>query len=602
MKNLLNYLFVVFAVALLFGTISCVKQDFDEPPAADIPVGDIYTISQLRQMYADSAEYTFSGDFSVYATVTMDESTGNIYRTAYIQDKTDATYLFMKTSGGVAEGDSIRLYLDGCTLSSYGGVFQIINVDNDSSIVIIDNEKNLEPEVITMAMLSTGNYESKLVKLTDVQFAASELGKNWAESADYGNRTLEDCDENTAIVRTSSYSSFAAEVIPEGNGDIVGIVSRYNETMQFYVRSMAEVNLTGERCGNGGGGGSQIDPVETINEDFGGGTDYEDIEITGWTNMMVQGSRRWQTKSFNSDKYAQATAYNSGLDVMETWLITPPVINTSGDKILAFESAQAYWLHTGIPMQVLASTDFTGDNFDNATWTEIDVTLATSSDPEHSWIASGDVALSAFTGNVTIAFKYVGSDTESTTMRIDNLTIDTEGSGGGGGSQIEPVASLFQDFSGETSYNDIAAEGWTNIAIQGTRKWQAKEFDADMYAQATGYNSGLDAIETWLITPPVINTDGDKVLSFISAMAYWVHTGNPVEVLVSTDFVGDNFEAATWTTINVVLAESTSVEHAWIPSGDFGLSDYTGNVAIAFKYMGSETESSSFRFDDVSIQ
>ena len=600
MKNLLSYLFVVLTVALLLGTISCVKQEFDEPPAADIPVGDVYTIAQLRQMYADSSEYTFTGDFSVYATVTMDESTGNIYRTAYIQDNTDATYLFMKTSGGVAEGDSVRLYLDGCTLSSYGGVFQIINVDNDSSIVIIDNGKNLEPEVITMAMLSTGNYESKLVTLTDVQFASSELGKTWAESSDYGNRTLEDCDENTAIVRTSSYSSFAEEILPEGNGDITGIVSRYNETMQFYVRSMAEVNLTGERCGNGGGGGSQVDPVETISEDFSGGTDYEDIEIEGWTNIMVQGSRRWQTKSFNSDKYAQATAYNSGLDVMETWLITPPIINTSGDKILVFESAQAYWLHTGTPMQVLASTDFTGDNFATATWTEIDVRLATSSDPEHSWISSGDVALSAFTGNVTIAFKYIGSDTESTSMRIDNLTIDTEGSGGGGGGvQVDPVDVLTQDFETFADYDDIILDGWLNVAEAGSRTYIARAFDSNIYAQASAYNAGDDSNISWLVTAP-LNLLG-QVFNFRSKDGY--DNGATLEVLISSDYDGEGSPwNATWTNLNPAISSGNTSGYAatWTESGDIILPD-AGVGYIAFKYIGDSQHTTTFQIDDVNV-
>ncbi len=46
-------------------------------------------------------------------------------------------------------------------------------------------------------------------------------------------------------------------------------------------------------------------------------------------------------------------------------------------------------------------------------------------------------------------------------------------------------------------------------------------------------NSGLDEMETWLITPPVTNIQ-DKTLSFKSAIAYWTHgSDHPGSVLVS---------------------------------------------------------------------
>ncbi len=598
MKKSANLFFLALGIMIFSGLISCVKQEYDAPPATDIPVGDVLTLAQLRQMYADSSEYTFDGDYSVYATVTMDESTGNIYRTAFIQDDTDATYLFLKNSGGVAEGDSIRLYLKGCTLSEYGGVFQVKDVHNDSSIVIIDNDRNLVPEEITLAMLATGNYESKLVTLTGVQFASSELGKTWAESSDYGNRTIEDCDENTAIVRTSSYASFAEEILPEGNGTMTGIASRYNETMQFYIRSLSEVDLTGERCGNGGGGGgTQVDPVASVNEDFSSETNYEDIAAAGWTNISVQGDRMWQGKEYQSNIYAQATGYNSGLSSMETWLITPPVINTNGDRVLHFESAMAFWLHSGNPLTILASTDFTGDNFESATWTEISATLPTSSSPENSWIESGDVDLSSFTGNVSIAFKYVGSDTESTSIRIDNVTID-DGTGGGG--TVEPVDELTQDFESFSDYDDILIDGWLNVAEQGTRLFMAREYESNIYAQASAYNSADDNTVIWLVTPP-INLNG-QTFSFRSKDGY--DNGATFEVMISEDFNGENFPwDATWTDLEPELAGGTTNGYAavWTESGDMTLPATGGVGYIVFKYTGDQSHTTTFQIDNVNI-
>ena len=106
-----------------------------------------------------------------------------------------------------------------------------------------------------------------------------------------------------------------------------------------------------------------------------------------------------------------------------------------------------------------------------------------------------------------------------------------------------------------------------------------------------------------MITPLVDNTGGDKTLSFKTAMAYWAHTSNnPLEVYVSTDFDGTNFGSATWTQLSPILPTSSSTNYEWVESGSVDLSSYVGNVAVAFKYKGSDTESTSIQVDDVVIE
>jgi hypothetical protein len=350
-------------------------------------------------------------------------------------------------------------------------------------------------------------------------------------------------------------------------------------------------------------GGTVIDPVEEVNESFNKAVDYEDIAIDGWRNIAVAGDRLWQGKSFNNNKYAQATGYNSGLADMETWLITPPVINTAGDKKLSFKSAMAYWSHPAdaLPLTVWASTDYDGTNFETAIWTDITdkVNVPTSNSGENSWLETKNVSLADFTGNVTIAFKYKGSNDESTSMRVDDVKINTGDDGGGGG---DVLPKLNEDFEGYAPYDPIDKDGWNDVIVAGDRAWIGKEFSGNTYAQATGYNSGLDDMETWMITPLVDNTSGDKVLTFKSAMAHWAHnTGDPLEVYISTDYTGDNFETATWTKLNPALPNSSGTDYEWVESGDVDLSSYVGNIAVAFKYKGSNTESTSIAIDDVKI-
>ena len=609
-NNKLTAILFLFTLTLFFS--GCVKKEFDKPPVGTLPVGQVYTISQLRQMYADSGAMMFNYDASVYGVVTMDESSGNIYKSAYIQDAGDAVNLHKTGTGGLRVGDSIRVYLKNVVLSEYGGMFQLDNINPDSNIVIMATQKYLEPELVTIQDINTGNYQGKLIKLSSVQFNSSELGKTYADANASANRTLEDCDGKSIDVRSSNYASFAEELIAEGNGDFTAIAGVYDGKAQLYIRSLSEVNLNGERCdgGGGGGGGGTITPVDELDEHFDNAVDYDNIAIDGWSNIVVAGDRYWTGKSFSDNKYAQATGYNSGLDDMETWLITPPVVNTSGDKKLTFKSAIAYWSHTGsnVPYTILASTDFDGTNFETANWTDITsmATLPDAGSSNYSWVESGEISLADFTGNVVIAFKYKGSDTESTSFTLDDVVITSGGGGGGGGGNtITPVEEVNEGFDGAVDYDNIAIDGWSNIVVAGDRYWTGKSFSDNKYAQATGYNSGLEDMETWLITPPVINTSGDLTLSFKSAIAYWSHTGSnvPYTILASTDFDGSNFETANWTDITsmATLPDAGSSNYTWVESGSISLADFTGNVAIAFKYKGSDTESTSFTLDDVVI-
>jgi hypothetical protein len=429
MKKIIAIFVMMVSVSLLTVTFNgCVKQDFDQPPIGMIPVGEVVSIAQLRQIHADSGAYLFNSDYSLYATVVMSESSGNIYRSAYLQDTSGAINLYMKNPGGLTLGDNIRVYLKNCELSTYGGLLQIANVDNDSNIVILSNGNFLQPMTVTIAELNdameSGNfvqYESHLIRFDSVQFSVGDLGKTYAPADAYGERYLEDCDFNSVMVRTSSYASFAGKPLPEGRGPLTAIAGRYNNTIQLMIRSTDEVQLNGPRCGSGGSG------VTAIDEDFGDQQNNVDIIIDGWLNVALEGSRRWQGKSFQDELYAQATSYNSG-EANECWLVTPGIdLDAMTQALVSFETAQAFWEHDGL--SVLISTDFNGANINGATWTELECTIAGQSDPYHTWIPSGNIELSSYSGTAYIAFRYTGSalNGNTTSYRVDNVKVWDEG-------------------------------------------------------------------------------------------------------------------------------------------------------------------------------
>lgn len=421
---LYSALMLVMASAFL---LSCKKREFDTPPIKEIPQGQILTISQLKARFNDTtgAPVRFNEDLSVYAVVTMDDKSGNIYKAAYVQDATGAINLRLLSSGGLYVGDSIRIYLRGTVLSKYNGLMQLDSVDVDNNVIKQKSAVNFAPQVVTIDQI-TPDMQSKLIKLENVQFSNADLGKSYANAATQSteNRMLSDCEGREIIVRTSGYASFAGTPLPQGKGSLVAIVGLYNTEIQLYVRTLGEVKMDQPRCAPG-----FIDPVTSFSDDFSSITvDNATLATYGWMNIPTKGSAKWSAQIYQSEKYAEATSYGSSDAQNEIWLISPRVV-ADGSNSLSFRSAVAFWKHD--PMTVWIATNFDGSNAATANWIQItNAILAGSANGNFTWVNSGTVNLTGYlpqgyTGNFVIGYKYVGSASaqQTTNFRIDDVQI-----------------------------------------------------------------------------------------------------------------------------------------------------------------------------------
>jgi hypothetical protein len=402
-------LFVFLLGLLVFQ--GCVDRKFDEPPAPTIPTGNVLTISDLYQIYADSGRYTFTGDYSVYAVVSMDEKSGNIYKNVYVQDGEKGIDLHLLSSGGLYQGDSIRIYLKGLVIDNYNGIMQLDSVDVDKNIVKQATDVEVQPIVVSSISQLNDDLLCKLIKLENVQFLFSDTNKTFADAVNRvsENRTLEDCDGNQLIVRTSGYAKFAGYSVPDGNGSMVGIFSKYGSDYQFLIRSYSEVDMNGERCGS----------VVYLYKDF------SDNSLTsgGWANVNVAGNVNWEVSSSYGNPAPGATIsnYNNGVNTAcETWFISPAVdLSNTTFPVLDFDNAYNY---TGDPLKVYISTDYDGNGDPTtATWTELSFNASLGG---FNWTNSGDIDISAYKqANVHVAFVYTGTDTNGSTWEIDNIEI-----------------------------------------------------------------------------------------------------------------------------------------------------------------------------------
>jgi hypothetical protein len=111
----------------------------------------------------------------------------------------------------------------------------------------------------------------------------------------------------------------------------------------------------------------------------------------------------------------------------------------------------------------------------------------------------------------------------------------------------------------------------------------------------------------WLVSPKINLTDyKNSVLSFRSAQRDLKVDSplNTLEVYVSANFDGANVTKAKWIKLNAKVPSLSTPTREFINSGGIDLSAYSGNINIAFKYIGSgkdKTLNGAFMVDDVKL-
>jgi len=398
---------IFFPLLLSALALSSCKKEFDAPPARTIGEGTILTVADVKNVIDTAVSYKFTSDYSVYAYVTMDEVSGNIYKNVYVQDSTGAINVRLLASGGLYQGDYIRINLKNTRVGKYNGAYQIDSVDVDNNVVKQSVGNTIDPLVIPVTGYNS-SMQGKLVRFDNVQFAIGELGQTYADAVNQSsvNHYLEDCSGNSILVRTSGYASFANQPIGTGSGSLVGIITEYNGDVQVYIRKLSEVTLTNNRCGG-----------IYLNKNF------EDLSITsgGWTQQLPFGGIAYTADSFGGDNFGKISNYNGSANIAcESWYISPAVDLTAATAPqLSFRTACNY---TGANIEVYISTNYDGVSAPNtATWTLLSPALSAGS---WTWVNSGNLDLSSYlTTNVRVAFKYTGTGSAGKTWEIDDIKI-----------------------------------------------------------------------------------------------------------------------------------------------------------------------------------
>lgn len=261
-------------IAAMSAFFSSCDEELDRPPL-DIPSSTWEantTILDLKKEYWRSdrnyaeaiAPTAAGGRVIIGGRVIASDSTGNIYKTVYLQDATSAVAIAVDTTKlylRYKEGEQMFLDVTGLYAGKYNGLFQIGEREaygsgyetsqmagsafyDRSQLNGLPQPQELDTIVTSLARIkawgrnqdSIARYVGQLIRLDGVAFEGGGT-LTWSDFGTSSNRSLIDGRGNSITVRNSAYATFSQMIMPAGTGSVVAILSYYGTDWQLLMRS-----------------------------------------------------------------------------------------------------------------------------------------------------------------------------------------------------------------------------------------------------------------------------------------------------------------------------------------------------------------------------
>ncbi|MBR6431359.1 MAG: hypothetical protein IKS64_00730, partial [Muribaculaceae bacterium] len=456
---------------LLVFTAAC-SDEFDQPPMV-VPTAEHtpnMTIAEFKAKYwQDVVNYidTVKEDIVIHGWVTSSDESGNIYKSLYIADESGAGINISINQNSMYNtyrlGQEIVLPLKDYFVGKYNGQQQLgypqfyekgqvweatfLPQAMWESMVEINglpNPDKVQPEEVSISDFqgktdaeTLRKYQGKLVRINGVTFVDADGKTTFAESTATTNRNVKDDEGNVLVVRNSNYADFRADVLPEDQVDIVGLLSFYatrenaSGTWQFYLRSADDVI-------GGGGHGTSSNPytvAEAIQEQNKG--------TKGWLEGYVVGAVA-----------PEVTSVSSNNDI--EWKAPTTLGNT---LVLADDpNCKDYTKCIIVPLPQGSSFRAEANLKDNPALYQLAIKV------------KGEFA---------------------TYMGAAGLTNN------GSDYKLPPIPLL--ELS--EGFDSSLPSSWQNLKVTGDKAWYQTTFDNNGYAAMTGYKGNNPPFEAWLITP-----------------------------------------------------------------------------------------------------
>ena len=210
------------------------------------------TILALKQKFYSSTPATIgkndSGDdYIIKGTIVGNDVDGNIFKNIIVQDATAAITIAINNTSLYTYYPIGKEFIINCTgfdIGLFNGLQQF-GLNNNGTMTFMTlstfqaNTKEssgtgtIDTISMTMSQLSTTEdfvtkYQSQLVKFSDVSFTGGG-SLTYANGTSNTNRYILNSANDSVIVRVRGSSTFAGTTLPAGTGNLVGILSYFND-------------------------------------------------------------------------------------------------------------------------------------------------------------------------------------------------------------------------------------------------------------------------------------------------------------------------------------------------------------------------------------
>ena len=217
------------------------------------------TIAELLAMHEIGSEDSYDSipmgsNIVICGYVTTSDEWGNNYKYINIEDETggiqikiDNKALYHKYS----VGQRVYVKCDGLVLGDYrklpqlglwaNGQMQPIPNFKTYLYIFPDGSPMGGHNPIEMTSIPSANdipstmYNCR-VRLIDATFVEGGIA-TFSEAGAATSREIKMADGSSIVLRTSNYAKFGSEILPTGTGNITGILTRYNNTVQIVINN-----------------------------------------------------------------------------------------------------------------------------------------------------------------------------------------------------------------------------------------------------------------------------------------------------------------------------------------------------------------------------
>lgn len=339
------------------------------------------SIAEVRAHYKGGATAPVNG-WWIEGVVVSDKAGANVqaYQIAVVDGEAInsgvmVNYKRNETNPAFNVGDKVKVILTNATYNPYFELLQLADV-LAADVTLMNAGTTVTPITITPAQLVTGNYESMLVAIDDVEIIDKTPGLKMDGNIPVKSGSTE------FVMRTGSSATFKGEAAPVGKGTLIGLGSVYtadgNTDYQVLPRTMADVE----------------DMQDATVKQFGvtPNTPQSVGASAGTLTFNVIGNVAWTVTSTDNTNFGVAPASGDGAgEVTLTYTENTDTENTreatitftttdtgiaEGDRVITVTVTQAKAGAVG-PVNLLVNPSFesvTGGNPDS--WTTVANTYA----------------------------------------------------------------------------------------------------------------------------------------------------------------------------------------------------------------------------------